>query len=287
MKIAEIKGIFNSKFSTTAIISSVLARYMKLSIMKAEDMAISEPLYKKKVKKQWNESYPKLIKLYNKKTPIAYDRTDNYTYFIFHDINDITAVNNDISLNIIVIYESGTVDKTIKDLYKRINKIIGINLKFTISQNVPCKLYNCRKDEVDIYDKNYFIHFSFNNSINKELLYPQVCKTIIFFCLTILSYVVFKNQVDKYIYAFNTNSTLEVSIATALFTNLFCGFLCTFVMESLWLLGIFIKEICSENIRLSTDPDIVVDNFNSVLPKNTFSTVGDRLENNTLTIPEV
>ncbi|MDF2607397.1 MAG: hypothetical protein K0S34_1593 [Bacillales bacterium] len=161
MLVIELKGIIEHRWTNLdkkCINGTVKDVYRKNSSYYISNPAeCTEEKYNNKLKKAWSGLNSKLRMLYETKFLIAYDRKENFEYYIFRDQLDEITGNESKTLNIVIVTPNKEISATINAVQKIIRHKLYWKLKFTFLTPSKCNIYAYNHMENDIYGDKYLI----------------------------------------------------------------------------------------------------------------------------------
>lgn len=188
MLVIELQGIIKKSrfnFKNIEITSTVLKKYFNSSSFLAVNPQFSTQQYNTQLKKSWNKLNDKLRSLYEIKRLVAYDKKENFEYFIFKDSLDGLIGNESKTLNILIITPNKDVGNTITAVQKIIKAKLRKELSFTFLTPSKCKIYAYDHLKKDIHGDNYVIETDIEK--NAFMTKPEFTKFSITALLLIVS----------------------------------------------------------------------------------------------------
>ncbi len=188
MLVIELQGIVNNprvNFKKREITSTVLEKYFNNSSFLAVNPQFTTQQYNTQLKKSWNKLNEKLRSLYEIKCLVAFDKKENFEYFIFKDSLDGLIGNESKTLNILIITPNKDVSRTLTAAQKIIKAKLRKELSFTFLTSSKCKIYAYDHLKKDIHGDNYVIETDIEK--NAFMTKPEFIKFSITAFLLIVS----------------------------------------------------------------------------------------------------
>lgn len=169
------KRIYN--MSKLKIDEYIINRYCKNVVINDKDR------YCELLSNEWSKYGSNIRSLYSKDDIIALGETNRIKYYLINEYNKRLLSENQVSLDVLIIYDNEDIDYTINEVIKHIKKVVKFT-KVKVIHREEIRLYIKNDDKTDI--SSTFTYIKANFTKKPKLYKPELVQFIIVLIISII-----------------------------------------------------------------------------------------------------
>lgn len=264
MLVIELKALISSSkfsFGKKELTTMMKEIYISECSQGLLDNEFTEQKYNNLLKKCWNNLNEKMRSLYDFKQLVAYDKKQDFEYFIYKDIQDGLVGNESKTLSIIILTQGKQIEHTISSVYEVVKKKVKKAIKFQLLIPSKCKIYAYDYLTKDIHGDNYVIETDLEKKsfISKS---ESIKFIITLFLFLVSSSYLFSKWEDISVGASTNNNGVEYLFNLPLIVNLIAGTALVLLIDLIYFL---IRRTSDKNMISIRNIQGVIDSFDNSL----------------------
>lgn len=232
--------------------------YIETCSHSISDPDFNETKYNNHLRKCWNNLNQKMRSLYDSKQIIAYDKKQEFEYFIFKDSHNGLIGNESKTLSVIILTQSRQIEDSISSVLGIIKDKVKKKISFKFLTSSKCKIYAYDYLTRDIHGDNYVVETDLEK--NSFMSKSEFVKYAITLLLFLMSTTYLFSKWDKI--TSNSNG-VGFLFNLPLTVNLIAG---TGLVLLIDLIYLFVRMLSNRNIIVVKNIQGVIESFdNSVM----------------------